>query len=190
LAGQIDRAKAEGRPYVEGGVYGGPKGMDFNTNTGEWIPSNTVGTINGRPATQVIAEGALKRGVSPEDTRSREVYNALLSQRSQANATPRMDIPLVPPPELPGLPLDQLVAPANQPKPIDVSVGFPGQPQVPVANVAYTGGTSNEAADRAQAAAMRQPVAPNIQSEEARRAEEERQRKLREALALQTQNQQ
>lgn len=50
--------KAAGEPYVEGGrVYNQPTGtagLDFNTNTGEWVPKTTVGTINGVPATEAI----------------------------------------------------------------------------------------------------------------------------------------
>lgn len=50
--------KAAGEPYVEGGRVvnqpAGTAGMDFNTNSGEWVPKTTVGTINGVPATEAI----------------------------------------------------------------------------------------------------------------------------------------
>jgi len=43
-----------------------PPGMSYNVSTGEWIPSGTPGTINARPAGEVIAEGALRTGIAPE----------------------------------------------------------------------------------------------------------------------------
>jgi len=56
---RILTAKAAGQPYVEGGRVNnqpaGTAGMDFNTNTGDWIPKSTVGTINGQPASEAIA---------------------------------------------------------------------------------------------------------------------------------------
>jgi hypothetical protein len=43
-----------------------PPGYNINVNTGEFVPSNTVGTINGQPAGEAIAQGALRTGISPE----------------------------------------------------------------------------------------------------------------------------
>jgi hypothetical protein len=97
------------RLIQHGQIYNGPPGYDLNINTGEWVPTNRVGTINGRPATQVIAEGALKRGVSPEDTRSREVYNTMRQYPGMA-ATPPIDIPIPNPAELPGVSAEPQVA--------------------------------------------------------------------------------
>jgi hypothetical protein len=48
---------------------GAPAGMDVNTNTGEFIPQGREGTINGQPAGQAIAEGAVKTGIRPESPR-------------------------------------------------------------------------------------------------------------------------
>jgi hypothetical protein len=56
-----------------------------------------------------------------------------------------------------------LPGPINAPpKPFDVSIGFGDQPGAKVASVGYGGGMSNEAADRAQAIAMGQPLALNL----------------------------
>lgn len=66
-----------GQMIQHGQIYGAPEGYDLNVSTGEFVPSSRVGTINGRPSTEVIAEGALRRGVSPEDTRARAAYDVL-----------------------------------------------------------------------------------------------------------------
>jgi hypothetical protein len=83
-----------------------PQGYDLNVNTGEFVPSSLVGTINGRPATQVIAEGALSQGVSPEDTRSRAVYNQMISDRSMAQRNPPPNENMIPTPVGPFSPAD------------------------------------------------------------------------------------
>jgi hypothetical protein len=55
---RIEALKAAGQPYVAGGsVYNQPAGtagMDYNVSTGEWVPKESVGTINGRPANVAI----------------------------------------------------------------------------------------------------------------------------------------
>jgi hypothetical protein len=45
---------------------GAPTGSDVNVNTGEFVPQGREGTINGQPAGQAIAEGAIKTGIRPE----------------------------------------------------------------------------------------------------------------------------
>lgn len=89
-----------------------PAGKDLNFNTGELVDSNMEGTINGRPARTAVAEGALKMGVSPEDTKSRELYNTMRSNPSLAANQPAPNENMTPSPVTPWHP-SQLVG-ANE----------------------------------------------------------------------------
>jgi hypothetical protein len=70
---RIEAARAAGQGYVSGDVYNQPAGtagMDFNTNTGEWVPKERVGTINGVPANMAIrnplySNALAEHGVAP-----------------------------------------------------------------------------------------------------------------------------
>lgn len=188
------------RRNVEGGQInpafaaerGIPAGYDFNFNTGEYVPQSRVGMINGRPAIELNAENALRRGVSPEDTRTREAYNLLAAQQPKpmlpVGETGRPDIgqpvgpvgrpipqpagmtDLVPPPMLLGQTLE---------KPTPVATEGPAPtPAIPTnlntSAVPFLGQTLGNLVDRA----MTPGPPPWVDL-----AEIERQKKLREALA-------
>jgi hypothetical protein len=57
------------RLIQHGQIVGGPAGYDLNVNTGEYVPSNYEGAINGLPVGEAIARGAIKTGIAPESPR-------------------------------------------------------------------------------------------------------------------------
>ena len=124
--------------------------MDFNTNTGEWIPKTTVGTINGVPATEAIQKPVYSDPTVEHGIAQVPVAPAVAMTAPLANSTaPRIDVPLVQPPVISATPAPTTVLPT------------PTATPSPTASVA--------------------PVLTPAQMEA------ERQRKLREAMLLQTQ---
>ncbi len=149
------------RLIQHGQIYNGPPGQDLNINTGEWVPSNTQGTINGKPSGQYLAEHA--HGVEPESPSGRIAYAQLLNPQAPTNQVAQnVPVPqgageLVPPP---AYDFGKLLTNNNG----AATVNPTPTPAPPV---------------------VRQGPSPE---ELAALAEQEQQRKLREALALQAQN--
>lgn len=92
-----------------------PAGYDYNVSTGQYLPKSTVGMINGRPAGQVIAEGAQKTGIKPESPSGLSAYAGLFP-----NPPPK--------PEVATLPTTNYTAPTNLFAPA-------AQPQAPSAPI-------------------------------------------------------
>jgi len=83
-----EKGRAEGTPYVEGGqVYNAPAGQSYNVSTGQWSPSNLVGTINGKPENVAVAEAALRTGKAPTYS-SDATYNMYQAAKTAQNVNP------------------------------------------------------------------------------------------------------
>jgi hypothetical protein len=111
------QAQTQGTPYVEGGqVYGGPKGQDYNVSTGEWMPSSLQGTINGKPAGQAIAEGAVRTGITPESRTGLAALRQMSVERGIAGGNPPPNEAMTPTPV--GQPQVAQGAPPTEPPPV------------------------------------------------------------------------
>ena len=60
--GQLPRGQGPGTNFAANT----PPGSDYNLNSGQYVPKTTPGQINGRPAQNVLAEGASKTGVGAD----------------------------------------------------------------------------------------------------------------------------
>jgi hypothetical protein len=65
---------------IERMIAATPPGMAFSAERGGYIPATTQGTIGGRAAGDVLAEGALRTGITPESESGKAALAARLSK--------------------------------------------------------------------------------------------------------------